>query len=115
MKHSEYVEILKNQGKDILKKVLIKVAVEKLPFLAFGPANILLAQFMSWLATEAMKKGEMAIFFQYIDFRTDDQAKEFESLMIRNATIQKIGTEDEKRAIEKELEGALLKLVNLRK
>lgn len=114
MKHSEYVEVIKSYGETALKKVLVRVIVKKLPFLAMGPGNALLLKLCSWIAIESAEEAEMRVLFKFIDFRTDDQAKDFEALMIKNNNIQKIGTEDEKKAVEKELEDALNKLVNLR-
>jgi hypothetical protein len=113
MKHSEYVEIIKDQSSSILKKVILRALLRKLPFLVSGPANYLAVKFVSWLVGEAVEEAEMRIFFQYIDLRSDRFAKEFQDIMIRNHTIQKIGTDADKIAIEKELEDALFKLVNL--
>lgn len=115
MKHSEYVEILKGQGQQILKKVLLRVLLRKLPFLAFGPANVLTVKAVEWLVKEGVEEGEMRLFFAYIDLRSDQFAKEFESIMIRNHKIQQIGTDEDKKAIELELEEALDRLVNLRR
>lgn len=115
MKHSEYVKILTDLGKDSLKKALIKGAVKKLPFLALGPLNTLTVMAMEKLAEMAIIEAEMRIFFQYIDFRTDMQARDFESAMIKNHTMQKIGTEDEKRKAEAELQVALHDLVSLKR
>lgn len=115
MKHSEYVEIVKSLGKDALKKALLSGAVKQLPFLALGPANILAVKFAEWLASLAAEEAEMRIFFEYVDFRTNEQAKDFEAAMIKNHTIQQIGTDEEKKISEAELLDALNKLVTLSK
>lgn len=115
MKHSEYVEIVKNLGKNSLKKALLKGVIKKLPFLALGPMNILTVKLIEWLASEAIEEAEMRIFFQYIDFRTDLQAKDFEAAMIKNHSIQKIGTDEEKKLAEAELAEALNALISLRR
>ena len=115
MKHSEYVEIVKSLAKDALKKSLLRGLVRQLPFLAVGPMNLIAAKFVTWLAGEAIQEAEMAVFFGYIDFRTDMQARDFEAAMIRNHTIQKIGTDEEKKLAEAELAKALNALVSLRR
>lgn len=114
MKHSEYVKIVTDLGKDSLKKALMKAALKQLPFLATGPLNYLTVKVITKLSELAIEESEMRIFFQYIDFRTDVQAKGFEEAMIINHTMQKIGTEDEKKLAEKNLEIALGKLMSLR-
>ncbi len=70
---------------------------------------------ITWVAENAIEEAEMRIFFEYIDFRTDIQAKEFEAAMIYNHTIQKIGTDQEKKDAEAKLTDALNKLVSLRR
>ena len=114
MKHSEYIEIVKDLGKEALKKAILNGIVKAVPFLASGPWNYVLLKFISWVATNAIEEAEMRIFFQYIDFKTDVQAKDFEAAMLRNHTIQKIGTEDEKRKAEADLTVALHKLISLK-
>lgn len=115
IKHSDYVKIVTNLGKESLKKALIKGAVKQLPFLASGPLNYLMIKLATKLAELAIEETEMRIFFQYIDFRTDIQAKDFEEAMMRNHTMQQIGTEDEKKKSEADLVLALNKLASLRK
>ncbi len=113
MKHSEYVEIVKGLGRDALKKALLNGAVKQLPFLALGPMNILTVKLVAWLSELAVEEAEMRVFFEYIDFRTSAQAKDFESAMIKNHTIQQIGTDEQKKLAEAELAEALNKLVSL--
>ena len=115
MKHSEYIEIAKGYGETALKNILLRVVIKKLPFLALGPANFLLVKLASWIAKEGVEEAEMRIFFEYVDFRTNAQAKDFEAAMIYNNTIQKIGTEEEKKIAEAKLTEALNALVSLRR
>jgi len=114
MKHSEYVKIVTDLAKDSLKKSLMKAALKQLPFLATGPLNYLTVKVITKLSELAIEEGEMRIFFQYIDFRTDIQAKSFEEAMMKNHTMQKIGTPDEKAKAEAELQMALHNLVSLK-
>lgn len=115
MKHSDYVEILKGAGKEALKKAIVGALVKNAPFLATGPWNYVLVKTAIWLAEKIIQEGEMAIFFQYIDFRTDAQAKDFEEAMINNHKAQHSGTDDEKKIAEKVLVDALNRLVSLKR
>ena len=115
MKHSEYVSIVQSYGTKALKNVLMKWAVSQLPFLASGPWNFLLVKLATKIATEVVEEAEMRVFFEYVDFRTDAQAKDFEAAMLKNHIAQQTGTEDEKIKAEAELVLALNKLVSLRK
>ncbi len=114
MKHSEYVSIVQSYGAKALKNVLLKVAIKQLPFLASGPWNYLLVKLASKIAEVAAQEAEMRLFFSYVDFRTDSQAKDFEAAMIKNHIAQQTGTEDEKKKAEAELVVALNKFVSLR-
>jgi hypothetical protein len=115
MKHSEYVSIVKSYGTNALKNVLIKWAVSKLPFLASGFWNVLLVKLAMSIAKEAAEEAEMRVFFLHVDFRTNEQAKDFELAMIQNHKAQKEGTEDEKIKAEQNLVKALNSLVHLAK
>lgn len=114
MKHSEYVKIVQSLAQDSLKKALMKAVLKKLPFLATGPMGIFLEKIVTKLAELAVEEAEMRIFFKYIDFRTDIQAKDFEQAMIHNYNMQMVGSDEDKKLATKRLEDALHKLVNLR-
>lgn len=113
MKHSEYVEQIKAASVTLLKQALIGVAIKWLPALASGPFNYVLVKLMTKLAEELAQRGELLVFFKYIDMRTDGQAKDFEAAMVYNHSIQITGTKEEKEDAEKKLEIALNKLVTL--
>lgn len=115
MKHSDYIEIAKELGKANLKSALIGVVVKHLPFFASGPFNYILVRVASALAKELVEQTEMRIFFKYVDFRTDSQAKDFEKAMIENHRAQKEGSEDDKIKAEKALIFSLNKLITLSK
>lgn len=114
MKHSEYVKIITDLGKNQMKEALLKGMVKNLPFLASGPWNWLAVKVATWLAEKAIDEAELRIFFSYIDFRTDVQAKDFEAAMIHNHKAQLTGTPEEKALAESNLKIALAKLVSLR-
>lgn len=114
MKHSEYVEIAKNLGINVLKKSIISATVKAIPFFALGLPNTLLIKLATWLAGIIVNQAEMMIFFKYIDLRTDSQARDFEAAMIKNHQAQLTGTDQEKKDAEKILTDALYRLVNLR-
>lgn len=111
MKHSEYVEIAKGIGEKSLKKALIGSVLKYAPFMATGFLNPILVKLAEVLAREMIKQGELAIFFQYVDFRGDAQAKDFEAAMIYNHKMQIEGTDQEKAYAEKKLQLALSNLV----
>jgi hypothetical protein len=90
------------------------VALKQLPFLVSGPFNFILLKLVDFIASEVIKQAEFAIFFEYIDFRTDKQASEFEGAMLKNHKAQIEGTDEEKRIAEIELNNALTRLVSLR-
>lgn len=115
MKHSEYVAIVESYGVKALKDVLVKTVVKYLPFFASGPWNYILVKIATKIAVEAAKEAEMRVFFSYVDFRTDRQAKDFEDAMIKNHTAQIAGTNEEKIMAEKNLKDALNALVSLRR
>ena len=114
MKHSEYVKIVKSLAQDSLKKALMKAVLKKLPFLVSGSMGIFTEKIIAKLAELAVEEAEMRIFFKYVDFRTDLQAKDFEQAMIHNYNMQLVGSDEEKKLATKRLEDALHKLVNLR-
>lgn len=114
MKHSEYIEVVKDLGTEAIKKAIVKGIVKNVPFLASGPWNYVLVKFASWLAVKMAEEAEMRIFFEFIDFRTDRQAEDFEAAMQYNHIVQQTGTEEQKRDAEKKLEVALHNLVSLR-
>lgn len=115
MKHSDYIEIAKELGKVNLKNALIGVVVKHIPFFASGPFNYILVKIATALAKELVEQAEMRIFFKYVDFRTDFQAREFEKAMIENHKAQKEGSEDDKIKAEAKLISSLNKLVSLSK
>ena len=114
MKHSEYIKIVTDVVVNSLRDTIVKGAIKQFPFLSFGPWNFALVKIATKIAQMASEEAEMRIFFHFIDFRTDAQAKDFEAAMIYNNTIQKIGTEDEKVIAEKNLKLALERLISLR-
>lgn len=114
MKHSDYIEIARGLGKNVLQKSIVNGVAKSIPFFALGLPNTLLIKFASWLAGVIAEQTEMMIFFKYIDLRSDIQAKDFEAAMIKNHNAQKTGTDQEKKNAEKELTEALNRLVSLR-
>ena len=115
MKHREYIAIISQVATNSLKEALVKGMIKNLPFLAFGPWNIVLVKVAGKIAEMVLKEAEMQVFFKYIDFRTDAQAKDFETAMLYNHTIQRIGTDAEKIRAEQLLKDALTELVHLKR
>lgn len=114
MKHSDYVKIISDLATKSLKEALIKGVIKNAPFFAFGLWNPLLVKVATYLAEWASREAELQIFYKYIDFRTDVQAKDFEKAMLHNHTMQLIGSKEEKDESERLLKNALIKLVALK-
>ena len=114
MKHSEYIAIAQGLGAQVLQKSIIGGIAKAVPFFALGLPNTLLIKFATWLATIIAEQAEMMIFFKYVDFRSDAQAKDFEAAMLNNHKAQIEGTNEEKNNAEKALMEALARLVNLK-
>lgn len=93
----------------------MRVVLRKLPFLFVGPIGPLTTKALTWLAEEAIQEGEMRVFFLYVDFRADLQAKDFEAAMIHNYNMQMVGDEDDKKIAEARLANALDNIAVLRK
>ena len=106
MKHSEYVKIVSTLVTNSLKEALVKGVIKQLPFLASGPWSFVLVKLAGKIAQMAAEEAEFQIFVQ---------AKDFESAMIKNHTIQKIGTDEEKAKSEEDLKNALIKLAHLKR
>ena len=113
-KHSEYVSLVKSYGETAIKNVVIKWVVSQLPFFASGPWNWVLVKVASKLAAYAVEQVEIAVFFTYVDFRTNGQARDFEAAMIANYKAQLEGTDKEKEVAENNLKIALKNLVYLK-
>ncbi len=114
MKHSEYIEVAKSLGIKVIEKSIVGGVVKAIPFFSLGLPNILLLKLASWLAGIIAEQVEMGIFFKYVDYRTDAQAKDFEAAMISNHKAQLMGTKEEKDNAEKILMDSLRSLVSLR-
>lgn len=114
MKHSDYVKIVNDLSKKLLKDAILKGMIKNIPFLAFGLWNPLAVKIATYIAEWASDQAEMQIFYKYIDFRTDIQAKDFEKAMMNNHTMQLIGTKEEKDESERMLKIALRRLVSLK-
>lgn len=113
MKHSEYVKVVKSLAQDSIQKVLLRVALKKLPFLAMGPMAGLTSRLITWLVSEGIEEAELRIFYTYVDFRTEVQGKAFEEAMLHNYNMQLTGDEDDKRIAEERLKKAMLDLLML--
>ena len=103
MKFSENVQIVKDASVILLKEALLGVFIKWIPSLAFGPLNYVAVKLATKLAEELAERGELLLFFEHIDFRTNNQGKDFVAAMIRNHNAQISGSSDEKQAAENEL------------
>lgn len=103
MKHSEYVEVIKKTATDLAVKLFLEVLLKEVPFLFWGPFGPLTKAIVTKVVTIVYNKGEMAVFFKYIDMRVDKQGTNFSEAAIRNHIAQQSGTPDEKLKAEADL------------
>lgn len=101
--HAEYVESLKHSAVSMGTKLLVREVAKRLPFLfvpILGPITSLV---LEKLVTLLVVQTEFAIFFKYIDMRTDFQGREFSQAALSNYIIQRTGTPEQKKAAEEKL------------
>lgn len=113
MKHSEYVEIIKKTATDLAVKLILEELLIEVPFLFWGPVGPLTKLVVTKVVTKAYEKGEMLVFFKYIDMRVDAQGIAFTEAAIKNHQAQLNGTEDEKKLAEKNLIAAFKSFAKL--
>lgn len=103
MKHSEYVEVIKNTAINLGKKTLMKALLTKVPFLFYGPFGVITELLIEKALVILIRETEFAVFFKYIDMRVDQQGKDFTEAALNNYRIQQNGTPEEKKKSEEEL------------
>jgi len=103
LKHSENVESIKQASVILIKQALLGIFIKWIPALASGPFNYVAIKLATKIAEELAERGEMMIFFKHIDFRTNNQGKDFVAAMIKNHIAQQTGSENDKKQAEEEL------------
>lgn len=111
MSHEQYVDTIKQAALSMGRKLVFEYIKSKIPFLGnffFGP---IVGFFVGKVLEIAFMKTELGLFFLYIDMRTNEQAKVFESAAIKN---QNVKTESEKKNAEIDLINSFRAFVKLR-
>jgi len=111
--HDEYVELLKTTLISMLKKSLLKAALSRLPFLAWGPIGPVVSLVFGKVASIVVNETEVALFCLYIDFRTANQSEDFTESALKNLKAQKDGTDEEKKLAEETLINSFRNFVKL--
>lgn len=99
----EYIEAVKSSFVSLAKKQIISVLTKQFAFLAWGPLAPLFSIFIEKILTIAVNNTETGIFFLYVDFRVNQQSREFSRAALENYRIQISGTQEEKNEAEKKL------------
>ena len=103
MEHKEYIEILKSYILQSAKKATIEYIFKKIPYLAIPVLNPVVSFIVEKIATIILYKVETAIFFTYIDIRTNFQGRTLYNAITKNKEAQAYGTDEEKQLAEKNL------------
>jgi hypothetical protein len=98
----------------ILKRVLIQAAVSRFPFLGLSFVNPIFGFFLGIIVDLAVKRGEILAFVAYVDFRTDQQGKDFLKAALNNEEAQKSGDPEKKKKAELDLIRISDKFISLR-
>lgn len=103
--HADYVEAIKDTATKVAKSTLIDFVVSKLPVFASGPLGFLLGIVAGKIASILMEKTEFALFFKYIDMRSNYQGAQFSihALDYRRVLLDPNSTEQEKKDAEIQL------------
>lgn len=101
MTRQEYVDALKSAIVTGVTKSAVGYLIAQLPFLS--PFRFIIDAIIERLVSFLVNKTELGLFFMYVDFRTNAQAKDFEQSAIRNYLARKWGNADEIKLAEVEL------------
>ena len=101
MTRDEYVQGLKYAAKYVSTQATVAAIIAAAPFLA--PFKIVLDAIIGKIMEFAVDKTELGLFFLYIDLRTNQQAKDFESAVYRFVNAKKEGTDEDKKKAELDL------------
>lgn len=109
----EYVASVKSAFVTIGKDAVMKLLIQKVPFLSLPFLNPLASMLVGWILTQVVDATETGLFFLYIDMRVNTQAKDFEQAAYANRRAQLTGTPEEKRRAEENLKDTFRKFIRL--
>jgi hypothetical protein len=100
MNRQEYADLIKNAALSAGKKLVVNYIVQKIPFFGLTFVNPILGFFVGQVLEIAIMKTEIGAFFLFIDMRTSQQGRDFQSAALNNFQVQKTGTPEEKKNAE---------------
>jgi hypothetical protein len=107
---NEAVKRIKQAALMIGKKSVMTALANQVPFFALPIVNKITSLLVEKILDLAIDKGEMGIFFLFIDIRGSVEGQQFEQAMEANEIAQSIGTEKEKQDAENNVVIALRRL-----
>lgn len=113
MKFDTYLQKLKEQAVIDATKSAVAILVKKMAWLGWGPIAPILNFFISKVVNIIIWNTEVGAYFKYIDFRVDEQGKEYFQALVTNFNLQTNGSESEKKDAEEKLKLAFRNLVKL--
>jgi len=109
----EYVASVKSAFVTLGKDAVMKLLIQKVPFLSWGFFNPIASMFVGWVLTQVVDATETGLFFLYIDMRVNTQAKDFEQAAYNNYKTRLNGTPEEIKLAEENLKVAFTKFVRI--
>lgn len=101
--HQEYVDSIKKSAVAAGKKLLIAELTKRVPWLFIPVIGPLVSLVLGKVIEILVNETEFAIFFNYIDMRTDSQGREFSKAALVNLAAQRTGSPQEKAQAERDL------------
>ena len=103
MKRDEYIVLVKDAAVKIGTKALMNALVSRFAFIGLPFFNPVIGMIVGQLVSILVKETEFRLFLEFVDFRINTQAKEFENAAKEYSRIQKDGTDDQKKNAEQKL------------
>lgn len=113
MTRDDYVAALKAAAIKAGKQATVDLLVSRFSFLAAPVIGPIFSFLVGKIIEIAITQTEIAIFFQYIDMRTSEQAQEFESAAVENFLTQSSGSPEERALAEAKLIYSFKRLAKL--
>lgn len=75
------MDIIQRTLIDIIVRQAMQLLLSKLPFLSFGPLNLIVGFFVEKLVTILVEETILGLNFLYIDIKTEAQLREYNKIM----------------------------------
>lgn len=103
MNREQYAELMRSTALQAGSRSVMAYLASQSSFFTLPIVNPVVGFFVSTIIRIALERGELALFFYYIDMRVSRQGREFEEAAVKNLEAQKNGTDEEKKIAEKNL------------